>query len=141
MKLQVNSHGNVVYQKHVRPRQPVTDYRTFVSGVRQEDIEGPHAESFWKVRKAVSKILKDRILVSHSVESDLEVRLDISRFGNPMFDQTKHFDVSHAGIAVESPKEEHSRHNILQPFERVSFLHIHVGDKDNKRNMARGPTR
>ena len=73
--LQLNSHGNVVYQKHVRPLEPVTDYRTFVSGIRAKDIRGPLAEDFWKVQKEVSEILKDRILVGHAMHNDLKVRL------------------------------------------------------------------
>ena len=34
----VNQHGRCVYDKHVRPAQPVTDYRTAVSGVRPTDL-------------------------------------------------------------------------------------------------------
>ena len=35
---QVNSWGNIVYDKHVRPMEEVTDYRTKVSGVRPGDL-------------------------------------------------------------------------------------------------------
>lgn len=34
----VNQHGRCVYDKHVKPTQPVTDYRTAVSGVRPADL-------------------------------------------------------------------------------------------------------
>eukprot|EP00897_Mesotaenium_endlicherianum_P010206 jgi/Mesen1/9213/ME000591S08536 len=34
----VNAHGNVVYDKFVAPLEKVTDYRTFVSGVRASDL-------------------------------------------------------------------------------------------------------
>ena len=35
----VNQYGQCVYDKHVRPTEQVTDYRTHVSGIRKEDIE------------------------------------------------------------------------------------------------------
>lgn len=34
----VNYHGAVMLDKFVRPREKVTDYRTWVSGVREEDL-------------------------------------------------------------------------------------------------------
>ena len=34
----VNQHGRCVYDKYVKPTQPVTDYRTAVSGVRPADL-------------------------------------------------------------------------------------------------------
>lgn len=35
----VNQHGHCVYDKFVKPKEEVTDYRTWVSGVRPEDLE------------------------------------------------------------------------------------------------------
>lgn len=35
----VNQYGHCVYDKFVKPKEPVTDYRTWVSGVRPEDLE------------------------------------------------------------------------------------------------------
>ena len=34
----VNYHGVTVLDRFVRPREKVTDYRTWVSGVREEDL-------------------------------------------------------------------------------------------------------
>ena len=34
----VNFHGAVILDQFVRPREKVTDYRTWVSGVREEDL-------------------------------------------------------------------------------------------------------
>ena len=34
----VNQYGQCIYDKFVKPSEKVTDYRTFVSGVRPEDI-------------------------------------------------------------------------------------------------------
>ena len=35
----VNHFGHCIYDKYVKPREKVTDYRTAVSGIRPEDIE------------------------------------------------------------------------------------------------------
>jgi RNA exonuclease 4 len=34
----VNSHGNVVYDKLVLPTEKVTDYRTWVTGLRKHNL-------------------------------------------------------------------------------------------------------
>jgi hypothetical protein len=36
---QVNSSGNVIYDKHVKPTEKVTDFRTKVSGVRPSNLK------------------------------------------------------------------------------------------------------
>ena len=36
----VNSFGNIVYNKYVAPMEAVVDYRTHVSGIRKEHLEG-----------------------------------------------------------------------------------------------------
>lgn len=41
----VNFHGAVVLDRFVRPREKVTDYRTWVSGVREEDLRSGKYES------------------------------------------------------------------------------------------------
>lgn len=35
----VNQFGKCIYDKHVKPTEKVTDYRTAVSGIRPEDIK------------------------------------------------------------------------------------------------------
>ncbi len=35
----VNQFGHCLYDKFVKPREDVTDYRTWVSGVRARDLE------------------------------------------------------------------------------------------------------
>lgn len=35
----VNQHGKCVYDKYIRPAEPVTDYRTAVSGIRPENLK------------------------------------------------------------------------------------------------------
>jgi len=67
----VNSKGETIYDKFVKPTVKVTDYRTPISGVRPEDIE--HGEVFTKVKKEVSQILKNKLLIGHALEHDLRV--------------------------------------------------------------------
>jgi len=45
----VNWHGNVIYDKHVKPQKTVTDFRTFVSGIRPKDLR--NATTFQEVQK------------------------------------------------------------------------------------------
>lgn len=35
----VNQYGEPIYDKFVKPKEEVIDYRTFVSGVRPQDLE------------------------------------------------------------------------------------------------------
>lgn len=67
----VNQYGKCVYDKFVKPSQPVTDYRTAVSGVRPELLK--KGEDFEVVQKEVANILKGRILVGHALHNDLKV--------------------------------------------------------------------
>ena len=67
----VNQFGHCVYDKYVKPREKVTDYRTAVSGIRPSDIE--NANNFKDVQKEVSDILSNRVLVGHAIRHDLKV--------------------------------------------------------------------
>ncbi|KAJ1958999.1 3'-5' exonuclease [Dispira parvispora] len=69
----VNFHGQVVLDEYVRPEEPVTDYRTEISGISSHHLEG--APSFQAVQIAVSKITKDRVLVGHALDHDLKALL------------------------------------------------------------------
>ncbi|TRY94976.1 hypothetical protein DNTS_004652 [Danionella cerebrum] len=69
----VNQFGKCIYDKYVKPTENVTDYRTFVSGIRPEDIE--HGEDFKTVQKEVAQIMEGRILVGHAIHNDLKILL------------------------------------------------------------------
>lgn len=66
----VNYHGHVLIDTFVQPREKVTDYRTWVSGVRASDLEG--APVFDAVQKQVAELIEGRILVGHAIENDLK---------------------------------------------------------------------
>ncbi|XP_059850204.1 RNA exonuclease 4 [Hypanus sabinus] len=67
----VNKFGKCIYDKYVKPTEKVTDYRTWVSGIRPEDVK--NGEDFKVVQKEVADILKGRILVGHAVHNDLKI--------------------------------------------------------------------
>ncbi|XP_072026600.1 uncharacterized protein [Amphiura filiformis] len=67
----VNQYGHCLYDKFVAAREDVTDYRTWVSGVRPKDLET--AEDFLTVQKEVADLLKGRILVGHALQNDMKV--------------------------------------------------------------------
>ena len=66
----VDFFGKLVYDKYVQPRERVTDWRTYVSGIRPSDMQ--NAISFKQAQKEVSDILKNRVLVGHAIHHDLE---------------------------------------------------------------------
>ncbi|KAH8259448.1 hypothetical protein KR026_004729 [Drosophila bipectinata] len=67
----VNRVGEVLLDKHVKPRQEVTDYRTSVSGIRPQDIA--NGEDFAVVQNEVVKLLHGKILVGHALRNDIAV--------------------------------------------------------------------
>ncbi|PVZ96826.1 hypothetical protein BB558_006742 [Smittium angustum] len=66
----VNFYGVTVIDKYAKPTERVTDYRTWVSGVRPKDLE--NAEPFDKVQQEVANLIKDRILVGHAISNDMK---------------------------------------------------------------------
>ena len=69
----VNYHGSQLYDSFVMPKEPVTDYRTFVSGITAELLRS--ARTLDAVQADVARLLDGRILIGHSVRSDLEALL------------------------------------------------------------------
>jgi DNA polymerase III epsilon subunit-like protein len=62
--------GKTIYDKFVKPRGKVTNYRTWVSGIRKRDLV--NAMPFYAAQKEVIKLLKGKILVGHGLENDLK---------------------------------------------------------------------
>ncbi|CAG9120269.1 unnamed protein product [Plutella xylostella] len=67
----VNKFGDCIYDKFVKAREEVKDYRTDVSGIRREDLL--NGEEFSTVQKEVSELIRGKILVGHSLKNDLSV--------------------------------------------------------------------
>lgn len=77
----VNFKGEVIMDKYVKPTTKVTDFRTKVSGIKPSHLSSPDAIDFKACQSQVAKILKDRILVGHSIHHDLKV-LDLTHPAN-----------------------------------------------------------
>ena len=65
----VNQFGHTIYDKFVLPDEKITDYRTFVSGIRPNDLkDGLHIDI---ARKEVEDIICNKTLVGHAIKNDL----------------------------------------------------------------------
>jgi hypothetical protein len=67
----INYNNDVLLDTYVKVNEPVTDYRTFVSGVRDEDIHSDYAMEYTTCRSMVLRLLKGKVLVGHGLENDL----------------------------------------------------------------------
>ena len=67
----VNWENKVVLDTFVKVPVPVTDYRTYVSGIVAQDIESDKALSFEEARDTVTDIIRGKILIGHGLENDL----------------------------------------------------------------------
>lgn len=69
----VNYEGNSIYDKFVRPKDFVTDFRTKYSGVRSKNLRD--AIIFEQCQSEVAELLRGRVLVGHALKNDLDVLL------------------------------------------------------------------
>ncbi|KAI8341671.1 ribonuclease H-like domain-containing protein [Chlamydoabsidia padenii] len=67
----VNYNGAVLLDIFVKTKEPVTDYRTFVSGITPELLK--NGCTFKEAQQQVADIIKDRVLIGHAVHNDLKV--------------------------------------------------------------------
>ena len=66
----VNWDGRIVYDELVKQEQEVTDYRTFVSGITQLDLDDATLTKD-ECRQQVQALIEDKILVGHALKNDL----------------------------------------------------------------------
>lgn len=76
-------HGSVLYDKYVRPCQPVTDFRTRWSGIRRHHLR--NATPFAQAREEILTILEGKVVVGHSIYNDFEA-LDMLHPGHMVRD-------------------------------------------------------
>ncbi|KAK4314700.1 hypothetical protein Pmani_014021 [Petrolisthes manimaculis] len=67
----VNKYGHQIYDKYVKPMEKVGDYRTFVSGIRPNDLV--KGENFSTIQEEVGELIKGRTLVGHALRNDMKV--------------------------------------------------------------------
>lgn len=63
--------GDVVYDKLIKPELPVTDYRTFVTGIYKENLT--NAANLTEEKDRLGSLLKGHIVVGHAVGHDLSL--------------------------------------------------------------------
>ncbi|KAG0148763.1 hypothetical protein CROQUDRAFT_32672, partial [Cronartium quercuum f. sp. fusiforme G11] len=69
----VNYYGTVIYDTYVSPKEKVTDYRTWVSGIKPEHLKD--ASPFEEVAAKVANLIKGKILIGHAITNDLQALL------------------------------------------------------------------
>ncbi|KAJ3159402.1 3'-5' exonuclease [Geranomyces michiganensis] len=69
----VNFYGHVLLDEFVLPQEPVTDYRTHVSGITPELLV--NATPFKDIQQRVADLIKDRIVVGHALKNDFSALL------------------------------------------------------------------
>lgn len=69
----VDYNGHQLYDSFVLPKEPVTDYRTHVSGITPQLLRS--ARTLEVVQTDVAKLLDGRILVGHALKYDLNALL------------------------------------------------------------------
>ncbi|KAL6451031.1 REX4 RNA exonuclease 4 [Candida maltosa Xu316] len=67
----VNYYGVILYDAYVRPNEKVTDFRTWVSGIRSFNLRD--ADDLKTAQKKTADIIEGKILVGHAVSNDLEM--------------------------------------------------------------------
>ncbi|XP_075413967.1 apoptosis-enhancing nuclease isoform X2 [Tenrec ecaudatus] len=64
----VSYHGDVLYDKYIRPEMTVVDYRTRWSGITRQHMH--KAIPFQVAQKEILKLLKGKVVVGHALHND-----------------------------------------------------------------------
>ncbi|PCH33878.1 hypothetical protein WOLCODRAFT_63710 [Wolfiporia cocos MD-104 SS10] len=69
----VDYQGQTVFHTNVQPTMPVSDYRTGTTGIEAAHLDPGTAMPFTEVQQQVAALLKEKIIVGHSLWHDLSV--------------------------------------------------------------------
>lgn len=107
----VNCNGEILFDAFVQPEQPVTDYRTKWSGIRESDLR--EAITFKKARKQVKKLIKNCVLIGHSMHCDLHA-LNLLHPWHLLRDTSRYYPIrSLAGLPMNTTPSLKDLSNIL----------------------------
>ncbi|SMN19112.1 similar to Saccharomyces cerevisiae YOL080C REX4 Putative RNA exonuclease possibly involved in pre-rRNA processing and ribosome assembly [Maudiozyma saulgeensis] len=106
-----NFFGHIIIDEFVKPRETVTDWRTWVSGVKPQHMK--NAISFKEAQKRCAEILEGRILVGHAIKHDLEALL-LSHPRSMIRDTAKHLPFRKAYAMGKSPSLKKLSKEILK---------------------------
>jgi RNA exonuclease 4 len=67
----IDWYGNVMLDEYIQQTEPVTDYRTHVSGITEQDLSSKATMTLDECRFLVVELLQSRILVGHALKNDL----------------------------------------------------------------------
>uniref|UniRef100_A0A8C2A9M3 Interferon stimulated exonuclease gene 20-like 2 n=1 Tax=Cyprinus carpio TaxID=7962 RepID=A0A8C2A9M3_CYPCA len=62
---------DLIYDKYIKPINPVTDFRSRWSGIRRQDLL--HAIPFDQAQKEIVKIITGKVVVGHAIHNDFKV--------------------------------------------------------------------
>ncbi|KAM9309099.1 interferon-stimulated 20 kDa exonuclease-like 2 [Pholidichthys leucotaenia] len=66
----VSYDGDVIYDKFIKPRAFITDYRTRWSGIRPRDLV--NATPFAQAKLEILKLIKGKVVIGHAVHNDFK---------------------------------------------------------------------
>ena len=144
----VNTKCEVIYDRFVKPRESVTDYRYKITGIKPEDID--NGEEFEIVQKEISEITKGKVLVGHTLKCDLKVLFldhpkydtrEISQF-KPLKEKTKSYRPSlrlMSEILLDKTIQD-GHHDSIQDAKATMQLYLLV-KKNWERSLEREKTR
>ncbi|XP_021232379.1 interferon-stimulated 20 kDa exonuclease-like 2 isoform X1 [Numida meleagris] len=66
----VDYEGDVLYDRYVRPAEPIVDYRTRWSGIRKQHMA--NAVPFCKAQREILKILSGKVVIGHAIHNDFK---------------------------------------------------------------------
>jgi len=116
--------GRIVWDEYIQQEEEVTDYRTFVSGITQFDLENNDVMTFDDCRQKVLILIANKILVGHALKNDLRA-LHISHPWQATRDTAKYdpFMQIRLGFGFNNDDESSS---ILWPrkLKQLAFEHL-----------------